>query len=506
MGPYGEPGAGRRVACPPWVTGGPDGSGGPLSVGNGLAPGSLGVDFLPPGGSTLPPRGIPRPGLRSGRSQRLIATRASYTWSHPRRPGCRSCWPSGWTNEQARKARIGAPLMDTKTNHAKRGDGRAEPTSPGRPASCRTGRLATASRVGIAAVVLWACAVGGGVAAASGPVTTLAGGPTGTVTANIASFSFSSKWRTATFHCQLDTAGTCRARRRSRTRAADWSTHVQRVRHDVLGCRRRACEADLDGRVSRHAPSDWRIADLEWRSVDRQPLAVRYIQACAGPTPPQGVTLVNSPVHPGWQHSMQFTISDQSVSANCPILGSPGIPTRMRSHQRCSRPAKTIYIGFWDLLPAGLPEHLLAMGDRLLHAGGRALRPAVPRPSPVSIMAIQQSSSWGPHTQAPSGTAPTPYHGTTLGGPRAPHQLLDRPDHRLRGALSTTASCRPSTTARHGTTKRRWSRASTGTEPTRTTSISISTGELPSLGLTTLYHTGIKVATSYAAAAPYASN
>jgi hypothetical protein len=84
-------------------------------------------------------------------------------------------------------------------------------------------------------------------------------------------------------------------------------------------------------------------------------LSQYYIQSCPGPTPTQGITLVNSPVHPGWQHSMQFTVTDQSVHANCPILGSPTHPNAVASTARIFVPGDNYYIGFSTLFPAGFP-------------------------------------------------------------------------------------------------------------------------------------------------------
>jgi hypothetical protein len=81
-----------------------------------------------------------------------------------------------------------------------------------------------------------------------------------------------------------------------------------------------------------------------------------WIEDCPGPRPPQGVAVVDNPVHPGWRHSLRFTVSDQSVHANCPVLGSPGNPSASVLSPPLFKPGRDLYIGFSAFFPAGFPS------------------------------------------------------------------------------------------------------------------------------------------------------
>jgi hypothetical protein len=80
-----------------------------------------------------------------------------------------------------------------------------------------------------------------------------------------------------------------------------------------------------------------------------------FVQACPGPNPPTGVTVVGSPVHPGWRHSLRFTVSGASVSANCPTLGSPGSPNANLVSPPLFRPGEDVYLGFSVYFPRSFP-------------------------------------------------------------------------------------------------------------------------------------------------------
>ncbi len=265
---------------------------------------------------------------------------------------------------------------------------------------------------GILLVAVAAMAVGGGVAAASGPVTTLAGGPTGSVTANIASFSFSSKWLTATFHCQLDTAGYGPCTSPVTYSGLPIGPHTFSV-----------YATTSSGAAGLRVRRTWTVVvptppatggTLIWSGdLSTGNLSQYYIQACAGPTPPTGVTLVNSPAHPGWQHSMQFTISDQSVSANCPMLGSPGNPNADAATPGLFTPGQDVYIGFGTFFPQGFPSICTPWVNGCFMQVAELYGQPFLGASPVNMMAIQGKLVMGTSQSGIVWHERTPYQSNT---------------------------------------------------------------------------------------------
>lgn len=394
--------------------------------------------------------------------------------------------------------------MDPRTSDEKHGDGGVEPPSPRRPAWCRSGRLATASRVGIAAAALWAC-VGGGVAAASVPVTTLAGGPTGYVTTTSASFSFSSKWLTATFRCHLDTAGYTPCTSPITYSRLPIGPHTFSVYATTSsGVAGLPVQRTWTVTVPAPPPPPATGGSLIWSGdLSTGNLSQYNIQACPGPAPPKGVTLVNSPVHPGWPHSMQFAVDDLSVHANCPILGSPGNPSAGAFTPGLFTPGQDVYIGFGTFFPQGFPSictpWVTGCFMQIAELYGLPFRGS----SPVSVMVIRQKLVLSTQHSGSIWTAPTsiPY-GTAW------------QDLVLHIHLDTTAATGFVELFYNGVQQiftngyTRYNEATLdpgvnwdGIHPDYF-DIDQYRGGTPSLGLTTLYHTGIKVGTSYAAAAP----
>jgi Polysaccharide lyase len=83
-----------------------------------------------------------------------------------------------------------------------------------------------------------------------------------------------------------------------------------------------------------------------------------YVQQCSGSGPPKGVTVVTSPVHPGYAYSSKFTVSDQSVAANCPRLGSAGHPNANLQSPGLFAPGDNEYIGFSTYFPSSFPNNV----------------------------------------------------------------------------------------------------------------------------------------------------
>jgi polysaccharide lyase-like protein len=81
-----------------------------------------------------------------------------------------------------------------------------------------------------------------------------------------------------------------------------------------------------------------------------------YVQACPGPSPPSGVSVVRQPIPPGQRYAIRFTVSDASVNVNCPILGSPGNPNAQVLSPNIFRPGDNVYVSFSLMLPPGFPR------------------------------------------------------------------------------------------------------------------------------------------------------
>jgi hypothetical protein len=230
-------------------------------------------------------------------------------------------------------------------------------------------------------------------------------------------------------------------------------------------------------------------------------LSQYYIQSCPGPAPAQGITLVNSPVHPGWQHSMKFTVTDQSVHANCPILGSPTHPNAVASTARMFTPGSNYYIGFSTLFPAGFPQvctpWVIGCYMQVAEVYGQPFGGA----SPVSIMAIQGKLVMG-----------TSHNGIVWHGPNYTYGTWQ--DLVLHVNFSTSPSIGYVEIWLNGQLQKfdngstRYYEATLqpginwdGVHPNYM-AIDQYRDNVPAYGTTILYHTGVKIGTSYASAAP----
>jgi hypothetical protein len=65
---------------------------------------------------------------------------------------------------------------------------------------------------------------------------------------------------------------------------------------------------------------------------------------------------VTSPLHPGLSHSLEITVAQNSVTANCGVLGSPGHPNGQILSPPLFKPGDNAYIGFSEYLPANFPS------------------------------------------------------------------------------------------------------------------------------------------------------
>lgn len=226
------------------------------------------------------------------------------------------------------------------------------------------------------------------------------------------------------------------------------------------------------------------------------------IQACPGPAPVKGITLVNSPVHPGWSHSMQFTVADNSVHANCPILGSPTHPNAGAMTAHMFVPGNNYYIGFSTLFPTGFPKVCSPWVIGCYLQVGEIYGQPFGGSSPVNIMAIQGKMVMGSGRQGIVWHAPTAFQNNTwqdivLHVNFSTSPTVGYVEIYLNGQLQKFDS---------GVTRYYEATLLPGVNwdgvHANYMDVDLYRGAVPLYGTTTLYHTGVKVGTSYAAVAP----
>lgn len=228
-----------------------------------------------------------------------------------------------------------------------------------------------------------------------------------------------------------------------------------------------------------------------------------YVQACRGPEPPAGVTVVGSPVHPGWRHSLRLTISERSVHANCPSLGSPGSPNAGAMTPGLFKPGDNDYIGFSTFFPIGFPKvctpWVRGCFMQVAEIYGQPFRGS----SPIGIEVIGSRLVLQTNTSGTVWTAPTniPYgfswEDIVLHVKFSTRRRVGFVELWLNGRKQRFSN---GSTRFHEATLQpgvNWD----GRHPDYV-DLDQYRGPVPALGTTVLYHTGVKVATSYAAAAP----
>jgi hypothetical protein len=228
-----------------------------------------------------------------------------------------------------------------------------------------------------------------------------------------------------------------------------------------------------------------------------------YVQGCPGPNPVQGVSVVNSPVHPGWQHSVQFTVSDQSVNANCPILGSPGHPNANLLTPALFKPRDNDYIGFSTFYPAGFPQVCAPWVPGCFMQVAEIYGPPFGGASPACILEFGNQLIMNTHTSGTIWRSPAPipfgtgWNDIVLHVNFSTDPTVGFVELYYDGQLQTLSN--GSTRFYEATLQPgvNWD----GVHPD-TFDLQQYRGNNPVMGTTTLYQTGAKVATTYAAAAP----
>jgi hypothetical protein len=228
-----------------------------------------------------------------------------------------------------------------------------------------------------------------------------------------------------------------------------------------------------------------------------------YVQGCPGPSPVQGVSVVNSPVHPGWQHSVQFTVSDQSVNANCPILGSPGHPNANLLSPQLFKPGDDDYIGFSTFFPSGFPQICAPWVPGCFMQVAEVYGPPFGGSSPVDIMVFGNQLIMGTHTSGTIWRSSTSIPYGTAWNDFVLHVHFSTDP--TAGFVELYYNGQPQTFSNGST---RFYEATLqpgvnwdGVHPD-TFDLQQYRGNNPIMGTTTVYQTGAKVATTYAAAAP----
>jgi hypothetical protein len=248
-----------------------------------------------------------------------------------------------------------------------------------------------------------------------------------------------------------------------------------------------------------------RVGCLIWyRDLASAPLSGwGFVQSCPGPSPPAGVTAVSNPVHPGWRHSLRFTISDQSVHANCPILGSPGHPNAEVTTPGLFKPGDDDYIGFSTFFPAGFPQICTPWINGCFMQVAEVYGLPFGGSSPIGIDVIGSRLVMATYTSGTVWTASIAirygvgWEDLVLHVRFSTHAQVGFVELWLNGRRQrfTNGSTRfYEATLQPGVN---WD----GKHPD-SVALDQYRGNVPALGTTVLYHTGVKVGTTYAAAAP----
>jgi hypothetical protein len=344
-------------------------------------------------------------------------------------------------------------------------------------------------------------------AAGTGPTTTI-NGPSGTVSATTATFTFAASSAGSTFGCQLDTDawGVC-ASPQTYNQLSSGSHTINVV-------------ARSGGIVGPHASQSWTVSssapppprpppppgngsvvfngDFSTGNLSQ----FNLVQACPGPSPAQGIQVVSNPVHPGYKYSAMFTVTDQSINPTCANLGSPGHPEANLITSPLFTPGKDLYIGFSTFFPSNFPTMctpwVSACWMQVMEMYGRPFGGS----SPVAIGVVGNKMVMGNHT----GTIWTSSQNITKG--TAWEDIV------IHVVLSTNPSVGyvelwnngVQQTFTNGSTKLDEATMATGVNWDGTTPdalyINQYRGPNPALGTVTLYHAAVKVGTSYASAAP----
>jgi hypothetical protein len=198
---------------------------------------------------------------------------------------------------------------------------------------------------------------------------------------------------------------------------------------------------------------------------------------------------------------MQFTVSDQSVNANCPILGSPTHPNANAISKPLFTPGNNDYIGWSTLFPTGFPSICTPAVSgcfmQIMEIYGMPFAGS----SPVSMMVSGRSLFLNTRVAGNIWTSPQIQYGAwndfVLHVNFSTNPTLGYIELWYKGQPQTFKN--GSTRFYEATLQPgvNWD----GTHPD-TLYLQQYRGANPPMGTLTLYHTGAKVGTTYASAAP----
>jgi Polysaccharide lyase len=191
---------------------------------------------------------------------------------------------------------------------------------------------------------------------------TIAAGPSGVVASASATFTVTKAYSVSSLHCQLDGAAVTACVSPVSYSGLSNSSHTFSVyATGGSGGRIVGQTQTRSWTVSVPAPAPAANPGLAWNGDLSTGNTSQYwgVQGCAaGGVAPQGVTVVNSPTRPGYAYSSAFTVSDQSVTANCPNLGSAGHPNANIESPGLFSPGDNDYIGFSTMFPSSFPSNV----------------------------------------------------------------------------------------------------------------------------------------------------
>jgi hypothetical protein len=106
------------------------------------------------------------------------------------------------------------------------------------------------------------------------------------------------------------------------------------------------------------------------------------------------------------RHSLRFTVSDDSTSANCPFLGSPGNPNAQLISPNLFSPGRNVYIGFSVYIPPAFPQICRPRVSGCFFSFMEVYGPPFNGPGPFALMGAGSHFALGTHVNPDAWTSP----------------------------------------------------------------------------------------------------
>jgi hypothetical protein len=104
---------------------------------------------------------------------------------------------------------------------------------------------------------------------------------------------------------------------------------------------------------------------------------------------------------------LRFTVSDQSTSANCSILGSPGHPNAQVISPNMFSPGQNLYIGFSVYIPQAFPQLCTPWVPGCFFSFMEVYGPPFNGPGPFALMGAGSHFALGTRVNPDAWTSPT---------------------------------------------------------------------------------------------------